>query len=490
MAELVKIIKYSGIYAAGTIINRAASFIMLPIYTRFLTPADYGTLELLNITADIFALIFGVGITSAIFRFYSRYEDQKDRNAVICTSTFLMIGFFFIASALGGIFSGKLSLIIFQSSKYTYYFQLAFIILLFQSFIEIPLIFIKALQRPFLFVGVSTCKLILQLSLNIYFVVIQDMNVLGVLYSNLIGTLVIGGFLLIFTFKQVGLDFRQNLAFSMIRFGSPLIISNLAAFIYTFSDRYFLKAFASITDVGIYSLAYKFGPILWSLVVHPIFSIWDPKRFELVETSNMQKVSYQVFLLLNFFLISVSIFICLFAKDLLRIMSAPQFWDAQKIIPLILLAYIIQAWTAFGNFGILYSGKTKYLALANSVAAGSNIVLNFLLIPWLQGYGAALATIVAFAIRCMIIYYHSQRLFKIEIPWGSCLIMLILSTVIYIINLLLEIDSLTYSLAKSLMLFVCFLILIYFLPVFKKEEKKRALDLVFNKLERWRNLGQ
>ncbi|RME28056.1 MAG: lipopolysaccharide biosynthesis protein, partial [Candidatus Zixiibacteriota bacterium] len=67
-------LKQSSVYMAGQLLSRLISFIMLPIYTRFLTPADYGILELLSMTVDIVAMLAGAGISAALLRFYSEKE--------------------------------------------------------------------------------------------------------------------------------------------------------------------------------------------------------------------------------------------------------------------------------------------------------------------------------------------------------------------------------------------------------------------------------
>ena len=88
-----KMISHGGIYLLGNILSKAVSFIMLPIYTRCLTPADYGILELLSLVIDFVAVILGMRISQAIFRFYSEYDDQEQKNSVVATAI-MMIGVF------------------------------------------------------------------------------------------------------------------------------------------------------------------------------------------------------------------------------------------------------------------------------------------------------------------------------------------------------------------------------------------------------------
>lgn len=282
MDAITKTAKHAVIYAVGIFLNKIVSFVMLPIYTRYLSPKDYGTIELLSMTTDLFSLILGFGITLAIFRFYYMYETKNERNIVLSTLTLLSIVLYFIVTSIGFLFSGILSEWVLDGGRAnTIYFQLMFVIFFLQVLIEIPLTCIRAQERPYLFVFVNLGKLIVLLSLNIYFIIIQDMHVLGMLYSMLISYALFSTGLIIFTLKSVGFTFNQALAKDAIIFVAPFIITNLSEFILTFSDRYFLKFYAGVSIVGIYSLGYKMGFILLTVTATPFFSVWIICAFRL-----------------------------------------------------------------------------------------------------------------------------------------------------------------------------------------------------------------
>jgi O-antigen/teichoic acid export membrane protein len=164
MTDITKTAKYAVIYAVGVFLNRAVSFIMLPIYTRFLSPVDYGTIELLTMTVDIFGMFASVGLTTAVVRFYYRYEKQEERNQVISTISFLAIIFYLLASSLGLAISDTLAKIVLDGSKEsTLYFRLIFITFFLQGLVEISLMFIITQQKPIFYVIISTGKLFIQL---------------------------------------------------------------------------------------------------------------------------------------------------------------------------------------------------------------------------------------------------------------------------------------------------------------------------------------
>lgn len=479
MSDIKKTAKYAAIYAIGVFLNKMVSIIMLPIYTRFLTPKDYGTIELLTMTTDVFGMLVGLGITTAIFRYYYKYETDEERKKIISTATMLLIAFYLMASNVGYFLSSPLSELILDGSKEAnFYFKLIFTIFFFQSFIEVPLVFIKAQQRPYFFVIINTSKLIVQISLNIYFIVFLKMHVLGVLYSTLISFVIFGSILIVYTFKTVGFKFTYDIAVSMIKFGAPFIITNICDFVLTFSDRYFLKAYTSLTTVGIYSLGYKLGFVLWAFAVMPFMNIWGPQRFEIVKNENNKIINHKVFFAFNLFVISIALLLSLFSQDLFRIMSASTFWEAYKIVPLIMLAYILQAWTSFVNFGVLYTEKTIYIAIGTLSAAIVIVVFSFFLIPKYGMNGAALATIFAFTIRFAIIFYYSQKLHPLSLPWTKILLMMIISAVIYIISLFVDSKNLAFSIIVNTVLFLSFLLSLIVSPVFNRDEKRIIISVI------------
>jgi len=489
MSDLHKTVKYASIYAIGVLLNRAVGFIMLPIYTRLLTPSDYGIIELLTLTVDLVSMLIGVGIAAAIIKFYYFYEQKKDRNEVVSTALILLSMLYLLGCLLGIIFSKYLSILVFDTIENKYFFQLMFSTLFFQPLIEIPFIFIKAQQRPLLFVVASTGKLILQLALNIYFVVILKMGVLGVLYSTLVASAIIGLALVIYTFIVVGWSFSKEKAIALIVFGAPLIISNFSDFILTFSDRYFLKAYAGLTKVGIYSLGYKFGFMFWMIIVIPFFNIWEPQRFEVVKEDEAKVTIQRAFFYFNLSIISVALGISLFGRDLLRIMSNPSYYDAHKIIPLIMIAYIIQAWTAFGNFGVIYKGKTKYIAFGTTIGAIAIVVFSFILIPVFSMYGAAIATILAFFIRFFIIYIYSQKLYKLHLKWAKIILLMIIALIILLVSSYFQQENLMVSIMLNVFLFIGFVVSILIFPVFNTAERKIIFDSIRNPLISLRSAG-
>ncbi|OGL42883.1 MAG: hypothetical protein A2W05_08865 [Candidatus Schekmanbacteria bacterium RBG_16_38_10] len=459
--EILTLGKHTLIYGTGIIISRAVSFIMLPVYTRYLTPADYGIMELLFMAIDIIAMIVGLGITGTVFKFYSDYKSPEEKREVICTAIILIFVIASVTAIIGFIVSPNISQVVFGNTDNSYYFQITFVIYFLQAGNNIPLMFIRAMQNSTSFIVINLIKLLIQLSLNLLFLVWFEMGVIGVLYSTLLAELTIASYLHVYTFHKIGFRFSISKGRQMIKFGYPFIFASLSNFVITYSDRYFLNVYSTLTVVGIYSLAYKFGFLMGYLAVTPFMQVWEPQRFEIAKQDKVLPIFKRVFLYFNIFVISVSLFISLFARDFLTIMSDPSYYEAYRIVPIVIIAYVFQAWTFYCNFGIYIKERSKHMAFANFISAMSNILLNFVLILEYGALGAAWATVGSFFIRFLLVYMFSQKSFHIDYGWGKQLLLVILSIFIYMAGRTIEIPGIGISLVKNSFLMLLFGILVY-----------------------------
>lgn len=475
---------HAGIYSLGVILSRAISFLMLPVYTRYLTPSDYGILEILEVTVDVVSIFTGMGILQGLFKFYHQYEEDRDKNELVSTLFILIILFYAASCFLGGLFSSRISSLAFGTSEYRQYILFSFINLFLSFLIYVPLAYLQAKQRSVFFVAVNAIKLVVQLSLNILMVVYLGMGVLGVLYSTLISSLVIGGVLTFYTFAKVKRTFSSEKALRLLMFGYPFIFSGLGAFILTYSDRYFLNYYNHLSNVGIYSLGYKFGFLLMTFPVRPLFNIWMVQRFEILKKKeHYEEVSNQFLVWFVIVTLSVALFIALGVEDLFRIMSSPSFWGAHEIVPIILLAYFFQASTDFFNVGILHTGKTKHMAYGTTLSAVVIILLSFLLIPRYGIHGAAWATLISFAVRLLYVYAASQNLFRIGYKLGrpaAAMTVAIAVFLLYAITLRVTpiFNNLPMSAFFKMGLFAMFYVLLFGLKIIKTEQRRYVFSLV------------
>ena len=470
--ETKTIAKHSSIYMLANVLNKVVGFIMIPVYTRFLTPADYGTTELLALTTDLIGMIISIGIAAAMYRFYFEYATEKERNEVISTAvisfgTIALVCLFFIS-----FFSGFLSDKILKSSEYSYYFLITFASLWFNTILQMGYSYLRIRQQSVKYLLYSLGRLLIMLFLNIYFVAIIHWGVLGVILSTLISSILFTIILMIPTLYETKLHFSFLKCKEMLRYGAPLIPTNLAAFVVHASDRFFINNYFGLTDTGLYSLGYKFGNLPNNFVAAPFMQIWEVRFFKLFKEKNAGKLFGQIFTYLCFLMFLSGLAISVLIKDALMVMSDRAYWDAWKIVSIIILSYIIFSFQYYFNMGIYFEKKTKYLAYINGSNAILNIILNIILIRRYNVWGAAYSTLICFSYKAFITYYLSNKLYKIVIEFKRIAQMFLVVLIIYFISHNLEWSSLYLSIFIKSILICTFPIILYFMNFLTVEEKE------------------
>ena len=463
--------KHSLIYAIGVIVGRAVSFLMLPIYTRYLTPADYGVLALVELTLDFISILAGARLALGVFRFYHKADTETEREQIVSTS-FLLIAIMYSFVGLATFAAAELlSSLVFGSGENALLIRIAAVNVALNALAVVPFSLARVKDRSVLFVGANIAKALLSVTFVLIFLVGLDLGVLGVFLATLVSNLMIGSAMTIWMYRAVPLGWDSAQARQLLRYGIPLVATQFATWIATFSDRFFLQSVADEAEVGLYNLAYQFGFIMLTIGYGPIDQVWNPRRFRAAREANSDELLSRGFLIINLSVLTVAVGISLFVFDLLRIMATPPFFPAAQVVPLILVAYILQCWSTVQDVGILVSERTEYVTLANVIAGVVAVAGYALLIPKYLAWGAASATLAAFAVRYILTYYFSQRLWRIEYRWKPVVVLVGWACLIAGAGLLLPELPIVPSVLVRSGLGVAYLAGVWWLPILGEEDR-------------------
>jgi O-antigen/teichoic acid export membrane protein len=409
--------KHATVYAIGIILSRLVSFLMLPLYTRHLTPADYGVMALIEMSLDFVSIMAGAQLALGVFRYYHKTASEVERGAVVSTALIGLAISYTAGATLAFVGAPLLAQLLFGSTEHAPLIRIAAGSLALQSGIVVPLAYARVTERSLLFVAANLGRLVVSVSLAVLFLVGFGWGLRGVFLATLGANASIALVLLVWVLRRVGIRMSKEALTSLLRYGLPLMVTQFAAFTLTFGDRYFLQRSAGEAVVGLYNLSYMFGFILAIIGFTPFEQVWGPKRFEIARRADRDLILSRGFRYMNLVLLTAAVGIALFVGDVLRVMTTPLFYQAAEIVPLILLAYILQSWSMTQDIGVLVSERTLLITAATWSAAGVALVGYALLIPRFHAWGAAAATVVAFAVRYFLTYYFAQRLFPIRYDW-------------------------------------------------------------------------
>lgn len=405
------------LYLFANLAGRAAGFIMIPFYSAYLTPAEYGSLELIELAAQVVSLIVGLGLFGgALSRVYQDFTDPLQQKRVASTAVFASL-----LANLGGVLlalslAPSISMVFFGSGRLTGLLRYMFAAMFFGNLIEVCLCFVRLQGRAALFTAYSLITLLLTLGLNIYFIAGLRRGVMGFVLSKLLVTSAGSAVLLTWTLRRAGFHWNAAVVGKMVRFGAPLIVANGAFFLLHFGDRFFLSRFCTLEDVGNYSLAYKFGFLVTFLVGEPFGRAWGVRYVTFLRELDWQDKFRDAACYLCFSLTLAGLAIALFSDEVMHFLVTPGYYRAFSIIPWIVAAYVIREMGDFFRNILYIKLRSSLVGAVGAAAALLNFALNFLLVPAFGMMGAALATLATWSAYALGMYYFAERSLPVHFP--------------------------------------------------------------------------
>jgi O-antigen/teichoic acid export membrane protein len=218
--------------------------------------------------------------------------------------------------------------------------------------------------------------------------------------------------------------------------------------------------------------------------------VWEPVRFEIAKRPDRDEIYARSFIYFNVILLTMAVCITLFVGDLLRVMATPAYLPARDLVPIILIAYVLQSWTLVHDVGIQVRERTEFHTLANWAGALVALAGYVVLIPRLFGLGAALATVASFAVREWAVYTLSQRLWPVHYRWAPVIRLLMVALVVCAASLLLPRRDLLVSLALRLGLLGAYLGCVWHAGVLSADERLIVRRFVRSRASRLLAPGQ
>ncbi|MBI4396970.1 MAG: oligosaccharide flippase family protein [Elusimicrobia bacterium] len=459
--DLKRFLKHSSIYAVGSVLNRVGAFILLPIYTHAMSVEEYGTLELFYSTKIVMASLLSIGLAHATLRFYFEYDREDDRKKVVGTTLSAVTGIVLPMVVVAAQWSGKASLLLFDTQAYTHALTLLMVIMFLEMTLEVGFAYLRAREYSILFVAASFLQLVIQVACNVYTVGVMKGGVTGVLAGNLMSVLAAWAIVMSVVFKECGIHWDWPKLTRILRYSFPFLFSSLFGVAVAQADRFILKSYGTAGDVGIYSLAVKFGALLQVLFLEPFNQSFGSFRFSIMKQKDTKEILALVLKFTVFALLFLGLAISLFCRPVLRIMTPAEYLEAGHLVPLIILAYSISGLTYFFQTGILYQKKTTYMLYINVLVGLTTLACNFSLIPRYGTYGAVFSILATSLVSVGATYAISNRLYPIAYEQYAILKMYGIAVGLFVLSTLVPQKSLALMAGSIPVLFLLFPVFLY-----------------------------
>ncbi len=401
-----ELVKNTIIFAIGTLGTKLIMFLLVPLYSTYMTAAEFGEADLIISSMSMIHPILCLGIDQAIIRFGLTKKSGKEEVLKIAINI----------SIIGVLVLIIILLVLHQLEIVKKYWLTIILTYIGISFTTVLSNYSKTVEKNIVYAINSILHAVVLCVLNIIFIVELKAGINGYIIS------IIGAYLFSIVFLTVlckslsayfKYKFNFGLAKEMIRYSLPLVPNVLSWWIIQMSDRYMITFFSGVSLNGFYTMAYKI-PSVFNLLVSIFMQAFDITVFKEVDRGidrvYVEKI-YRYYISISF--IGGSLIMVLI-RPISSLILRNDFSGAWIYVPLLLFAYIISNLQAF--YGVLYGGfKATQISFKSTViGAFANIILNLVLIPQFEAFGAAIATILSYIIIYIIRMIKMNSLFVFE----------------------------------------------------------------------------
>lgn len=413
MNPLKKLASQTAIYGLSSVIGRLLNYLLVPLYTRYFLPAEYGIVTELYAYVAFLVIMLTYGFETAFFNF-TKKEDNKEK--VYSTAMFSLLISSVIFIILSIIYSSSISEWMGYGieSRYVQYFA---VIIGLDAISSISFAKLREEEKAVRFAVIRLLNIFSNIGLNLYFIVYKGFGIEYIFFANLISS-VITILLLMPEMFISKFNFDTKLWKKMAIYAFPLLIAGLAGMTNETIDRILLKKLLpnpeiAASELGLYGAFYKLS-IIMTLFIQTFRYAAEPFFFSQHKSNDNKKVYADVMKYFTIIMIVIFLGVTMFYDFVIGFLGEA-YHDERGflVVSILLLANLFLG--IFYNLSIWYklTEKTKYGAYLSIFGAIITLILNFVLIPIIGFVGSAIATLVCYFSMSVASYFIGKKHFPI-----------------------------------------------------------------------------
>ncbi len=408
-------LKDSAVYAIPAFVSRGLALILVPLYTRVLSPADYGSLDLLIVFASIVNLTIALEVSQGVARFYAS-EPEAERKVLYASSAFwFTVTCYAVFVAVMLFLSGRLAELIMGQAGLLFAFQIGLVYVFVNGIFYLIQNQFRWELRSTHYAIVSLTMAFVTAGVSVWLAYFLKWGLVGLLVGMLSGSAV--GTVLGLWWLRASFRFRFSSVQlkEMLRFSTPLVFSGIAVWVSLYVDRMMINHFLTIDEVGLYGIGHRLASIA-TLVMVGFQGALTPLIYAHYKNPNTPSQLEKIFRFFLLFALLMFLFLTLFASDILVLLTTPAFYGASVVIVFLVPAILLGNMYIFSP-GIGIAKKTYLIVWINVVGGLVNVGLNYWLIPIFGITGAGMATMLSYGGIFAAYTLIGQRFYPISHNW-------------------------------------------------------------------------
>ncbi|CBS88798.1 lipopolysaccharide biosynthesis protein [Azospirillum lipoferum] len=365
--EAGTIIKHGWMFMVANVVNRAAGLLLLPLYAKVLSPAEFGVYALIGVVGDIVAVMLMIGMINAFTVVYFEHPDERGRSRVVSTT---MIGLWAASLALLAVAlpaGWGASELLFGSRDQGPIIAFAFAGIAFSAVFELALAYYRVHKRSGTCLLISVGKAVGLIGLNLGFLLWMDLGVTGIFLANAITFVGLGVGLTVAILAANGLGFSFGLLKRVTVLGLPFMPQTMLDMGNQFAMRYLVNLLMGVAAVGVLSFGLRLATMLYMFLTASFLQIWSVSRIEAQENTAGREQSEFVFYLFVVLLSAAALGMALTAPEVLWLIASSEYDTVLPCMPLLVLAYVVHGVRMHAEVGLV---KTKKVGVLPAISLG------------------------------------------------------------------------------------------------------------------------
>lgn len=423
--------KHAAVYSAAAVVGRMAGFILLPMYAHVLRDLGYGVIGMIEAALGLLMALLAQGIHGSLVRFYHE-EEGAAKLRVISTGT-ILIGVATLAMiGLVALVARPVSSLLLGDPDLSVLMLLGLGVFFFDMVGHSAGTILVIQRRSLLYSSVSLLQLAIGIALNVYFLLVLEMGLLGYFLAALLGSIVPTAVHLGIALRICGIGFDRRIARKLIAFQLPLVPGALASYVSRQFERILVRFMIALEGVGVLEMGYKFPTMLTVLIHGPFMRSWDTGRFQIAEEPDAPARIGRMFTYAMFLMLAGGLIMAVCIEDLLKVLTPPEFWYAHRIAQVEIVTTLLMAASFHLNFGLFYAKQTKVLAMIRGVTSVVKVGVSYVCIYLWGLRGAAYSAAIVAAIMMLWTHHRSQRLYRLKVQHGRLLVLIGVALAIFL----------------------------------------------------------
>jgi O-antigen/teichoic acid export membrane protein len=407
------------IYGLSGMITRFLGVWLVPVYTRLFSPEDYGVLSLVQATVAVVATLVVLALDNSAARWYWDSEDEADRKRTVASGALCQLAVAGAAALALWAAADVLAARVVGRDDAGGYLRLLALTLPLGQLGGVVTNWLRMRRRAVATTLFTLGTSVVQIGATLVLVVLYRQGLRGVYVAQVlaaaVGTVAAAALLRDWVHPR---HFDARRLREMLGYALPLIPTGLAFWVVAFADRYVVQRFASIGEVGLYSVGNSLAALV-GLLTGAFQQAWGPFALSIHRAPDARQTYADAFLAYAVLTAVAAAGLALLAPEAIRLVATERYVGASSVVGPLALGYAMTGLTYVAATGATIMKATGPVGLAITVAAALNLGLNFLLVPAFGKVGAAVATLASQAVTPVYLFHRSQRLYAIPYRFGA-----------------------------------------------------------------------